>query len=297
MEIIQALPYIKSFVLVVENESFAGAAKALGLSRPTMSKQVNKLEAVLGLQLLVRTTRRMVLTEPGERFYEQCKRILEEIEEAQGLVTEMHKEPSGRLKVISGRYFAKNYIVPSIGSFLESFPRISLEIELAERIPDLEKEGADVLIGMSLSPEGNAIIQKQIMTTRYVFCASPQYLKDWGVPLHPRDLCRHRYITHSMRRPSNALSFQGEEPIHLQPYLSVNDVETMLLFTLEGLGIIKTHDYIVRDAIARGELVEILHGFSAEKIPIFAAYPQRRILSSKIRCFIDYIVQKLPKRI
>lgn len=297
MEIIQALPYIKSFVLVVEHESFAQAAAELALSRPAVSKQINKLEAILGMQLLVRTTRRMTVTELGERFYEQCKRILEEIEEAQGWVSETHKEPGGRLKVIAGRYFAKTCIVPLIGSFIASFPRISLDLELAERIPDLEKERADIVIGMSVSAEKDNIIQREIMATRYVFCASKKYLQDWGIPQQPRDLNHHRYITHSMRKPSDALWFHGQEPICLQPGLSVNDVETMLGLAIEGLGIIKVHEYMVKEAIEKGELVEVLKGFSTQRVPIFVAYLQRRIASSKIRCFIDYVLKNLPRKI
>lgn len=293
MEIIETLPFLKSFVLVVENESFAQAAKQLRISTPTVSKQINKLESLLGLQLLVRTTRKMALTEPGKLFYTQCKRILEEVDEAQGLLSEIQKNPTGRLKVISGRHFASAYLLPHIKEFLKDYPGLALELELAERIPDLEKEGIDVQIGMSMPSEGLSTVQKKIMTTQYVFCASPQYLKDFGIPKKPKDLLKHRYITHSMRKPNDTLVFGGNESVNLRPYLIVNDVQAMQTLALQGMGIIKTHDYVVKEAIANGELVEILKAYTKEKIPIYVAYSQRRILSRKIRAFIDFICERI----
>lgn len=295
MEIIQALPYLKTFVFVVEYESFAQAAKKLSVSTPTVSKQINKLEEIIGLQLLVRTTRRVSLTDPGISFYEQSKRILEEVQEAEGIISGLHKKPSGRLNVVSARYFAKKFLNPYIKEFVVKYPAIYLNLELAERLPDIEKEGIDVLIGMSLPAESPHAIQRKIMSTRYVFTASPEYLDKYGIPHKPQDLLHHQYLTHSMRKPNSALYFHNHEAIHLKPHLQVNDAETLLELTLQGLGIVKTHEYVVSDAIAKGYLVEILASYSQEKIPIFAAYPQRRILSQKIRCFMDFFIQRLPE--
>lgn len=277
MEMIEALPFLKSFMLVVENESFALAAKKLGMTKPAISKHISKLETIVGLQLLIRTTRRMSLTDAGAQFYEQCKQILKEIEEAQDILSEIHKEPKGRLKVVCARYFAKKYLIPHLDKFLRAYPSITLDLELAERMPDLEKEGVDIVIGMSQSAEGNTI-QKRIMTTRYMFTASPKYLKKHGLPKHPKDLLKHHYITHAMRKPEM-----------ISPYLHINDVETMVELAVKGLGIIKTHAYMVEDAVAKGKLVEILADYSKEEVPIYVAYPQRRILSRKIRVFIDFI--------
>jgi DNA-binding transcriptional LysR family regulator len=295
MEIIQALPYLKTFVVVVELESFAQAALALGVSTPSVSKQINKLEEIVGLQLLVRTTRKMALTDAGARFYEQCKRVLEEVEVAEEIVTGMHREPTGRLHVVAARYFAKKFIVPHVKKFQECYPQVFLNLELAERMPDIEKEGVDVVIGMSVSAESSNIIQKRIMWTRYAFSASPAYLEQYGMPKVPQDLLHHRYLTHSMRKPNSVLSFPGGEAVTVKPFLQVNDAETLLDLTMQGMGIMKTHEYVVAEAIVKGHLVEILKPYSKEMIPIFVAYPQRRILSRKIRCFIDFVLSHLPE--
>lgn len=283
MEIIESLPYIRSYTLVVECESFALAARKLSISKPTISKQINKLESILGFQLLVRTTRKMSVTDSGRMFYDQCKKILEGVDETQDLLSEMHRAPKGRLKVVAGRNFAKMYITPHLKEFLKLYPGILLELELAERIPDLERENIDVLIGMSLSAEGLNVIQKKIGSTRYAYTASPKYLKSHGQPKNLKELANHQYISHSMRTVV--------ESTH--PCLLVNDVETMLSLAADGTGIIKTHLYVVEEAIKKGDLVEILKEASKETLPIYVAYSQRRFLSSKIRCFIDFVLKNL----
>lgn len=289
MEIIETLPYLKSFTMVVELQSFAQAAKKLHLATPTLSKQINRLEEILGVELLVRTTRTMRLTEAGLSFYEQCKRILEEVDHAEELITGIHKEPAGRLNVVAARYFAKEFIVPHVKSFLEKHPAIFLNLELAERIPDIEKEGIDLLIGMSVPMNAPNVIQKRIMWTRYVYTAAPSYLKKWGTPKRPQELQSHRYLAHSMRRQK-----AHQETQQVSPYLQVNDAETLLELTIKGLGIVKTHEYVVAQALKKRQLVEILGSHSSEKIPIYLAYPERRIPSKKTRLFIDHILAHLP---
>ncbi len=295
MEIIATLPFLQSFVQVVEEESFALAAKKMKISTSAISKQINKLEEILGLQLLVRTTRTMVLTPPGILFYDQCKNILMKVEEAQDAIGELHAEPQGRLNVVSARYFAKQFLNPHIDAFLDKYPAIYLNLEWAERVPDMEKEEVDVLIGMSLQPESTNIIQKKLMSTRYVFTASPSYLKKYGTPKTPIELLEHRYLAHSMRKQNASLLFSNHSPVQIKPFLQVNDAETLLNFAIKGMGIMKTHEYVVSEAIDLGLLIEILNPFSQEEVPIYVAYPQRRILSRKIRCFIDFVQERLPK--
>ncbi len=295
MEIISALPYLQGFVQVVEHASFALAARKMKIYVSCMSKQMNKLEEILGLQLLLRTTRKVVLTEPGLLFYDQCKGILMRLEEVQDSIGELHAEPRGRLNVVAARYFAKQFLTPCIDAFLIRYPAIYLNLEWAERVPDFEREAVDVLIGMSVQPESEHVIQKKIMSTRYVFTASPSYLEKYGIPKTPKELSAHRYLAHSMRKLHSALLFSQHEPVQIKPYLQVNDAEILLDFSVQGMGIVKTHEYVVRDALSKGLLVEVLHSFSQEEIPIYVAYPQRRILSRKIRCFMDFIQERLPQ--
>lgn len=282
---------IKTFILTSELGNLAAVAKKLNVSPAAISKQLTKLEEELGIQLLMRSTRRVELTEVGINYCLQCKRILEEAEAASALISQIKEVPSGSLKVVSGRHFASSYIVPYVQEFLSKYPQIELNLELAERTPDLNQEAIDVLIGMSISATGD-VIQKRITTTSYALCASPRYLKQFGIPQKPADLKKHRYITHSMRNPDNQLIFRNQE-ITLIPYIRVNDAETMLKFALEDLGIVKLHCYVVQKYLEKGTLQEILTAYKNEEIPIYVTYPMRRYVPSKVRCFIDFVLEKI----
>ncbi len=286
------LVHMKTFVLTAALGSLAAVARKLKVSPAAISKQLTRLEKELGLQLLMRSTRRIELTEVGLNYCLQCQRILEEVEVAAALISQVKAIPAGILKIVSGRHFANSYIVPHVKEFLLKYPQIQLNLELAERIPDLNLEGIDILIGMSLSATGE-VIQKKIAKTSYVLCASPNYLKQFGIPKKPQDLKSHRYITHSMRKPDHELLFRNKESLTLDPYIQVNDVQTMLNFALQGLGIVKLHQYVVKDDLEQGRLQEVLMTYKEAELPIYLAYPQRRYISSKIRCFIDFISNKI----
>lgn len=283
---------IKTFILVSELGSLASAARTLGISPAAVSKQITRLEEQLGVQLLVRSTRKLDLTEVGINYSLQCKRILEEVDAASDLISQIKIVPNGVLKIVSGRHFATSYIVPHVKEFLLKYPKIELNLELAERIPDLNMEAIDVLIGMSISANEDAV-QKRIGTTFYSLCASSNYLKQFGIPKKPEDLKNHRYIAHSMRKPDNELVFDNKEIVTLTPYLKVNDTETMLNFALDGLGIVKLHHYVVKKHLDQGVLHELLGSYNTSEIPIYVAYPQRRFITSKVRCFIDFITEKM----
>lgn len=284
---------MKMFVSTSELGSLAAAARKFGISSAAVSKQLTNLEAELGLQLLIRSTRHIELTEVGKSYFNQCQRILEEAEEASALIAQIKAIPSGCLNVLSGRYFAVSYIVPHIKEFLQKYPQIEINLELAERIPDLSVEPIDVLIGMSISATGDAI-QRRIAETSYAICASPQYLKQFGKPKKPSDLKNHRYITHSMRKPDDELIFRNKV-IKLSPFIRVNDSQTMLKLALDNLGIVKLHHYVVKECIEKGKLIELFTSYKEPPIPIYVAYPQRRYLPSKTRCFIDFFVKKIDE--
>lgn len=285
---------MRTLILVSELGSLAAAAHELNISPAAVSKQLTRLEEELGLQLLLRTTRKVELTEVGENYCAQCRRIFEEVEAANDLVSNVKMIPSGALKVFSGRHFAATYIIPHLKEFLFKYPKIELTLELAERMPDINSEAIDVLIGMSISATGN-VIQKRISSTYYSYCASPEYLRAFGKPEKPADLINHRYITHSMRKPDNELIFPNKEQIKVTPYLHVNDTETMLKLALDGLGIVKLHHYVVMEALKRRTLIELLSSYAEAEIPLYAAFPQRRFIPSKVRCFIDFVVTKISQ--
>ncbi|MCE2983040.1 MAG: substrate binding domain-containing protein [Parachlamydia sp.] len=204
----------------------------------------------------------------------------------------MSNVQGGSIKVVSGHYFASSHIVPYLREFLCLFPNIYINLELAERLPNFDEEAIDVLIGMSIPATGN-IIQRKIATTRCCFCASPDYLKKFGIPKIPSDLSKHQHIIHTMRNPSNLLKFPNKEEIKLEPYLCVNDSKTMVKLAEEGLGIIKAHYSLVSDLLNQKKLIEILPSYVEREIPLYVAFPHRRYVPSKIRHFVDFILAKL----
>lgn len=290
-----SIAQMKALVLVSEKGSLVAASRELGISPAGISKQLILLEKELGLQLLTRTTRCVEFTEIGKNYCDQCKRILEEVDVASALVNQIKTIPYGHLKVVSGHYFASLYILPYLGEFLSLFPNIHIDIELAERLPNLDEEAIDVLIGMSIPSTGN-VIQKQITTTRGCFCASPDYLHKFGTPKNPKDLLNHRHIIHSMRNPSNILSFPNKENIIITPYVCVNDSQAMVKLAQEGLGIIKTHYPLVNELLNKNILIELLPAYIEKDIPLYVAFPHRRYVSSKTRSFIDFTLNKVKLR-
>lgn len=286
------LEHLTTFLIVVRESSFAAAGRVLGISTAAVCKQINNLEKNLGVQLLLRTTRKLTLTDAGHLYYKEAEKISLQINELDALFTEVRGEPSGVLKIGTSRHFAIQNLFPYIPEFLEKYPKITLKIENIERIPDLTKEQIDINMGHRFVGGSNDIIKK-IGVTKYVLCASPQYLKQFGTPKKPKDLTKHRYITHTMREPNNVLVFDGGMEIVVQPHLYFNDSVLMTESALKGMGIIKTHYPVISNFLRSGELVEILKGFDTSPQPLYLAYQPLKHMQAKVRHFIDFFVPKI----
>jgi DNA-binding transcriptional LysR family regulator len=204
-------------------------------------------------------------------------------------------EPTGTLNITSNRHFANEYLIPYLAEFMELYPKLILNIELAERFPDFNSENVDILFGVSWegSPD---LVRKRVTTTRYVLCASPAYFKKHGTPKTPEELSNHNYITHSMRQPDNIILFRNDKKIYLKPMLFLNDCATMLECAIRGMGIVLLHNYIVRESIDKGLLIEILSEFQELEKPVFLYYKHQQYLQPKIRYCIDFFIKKLTAR-
>lgn len=284
------LSQIATFVQVGEEGSLASVARSQGVSPAAISKQITKLEEELGVQLLIRTTRKVEMTEIGRAYFEQCRRILEEIEEADAVLSHMKAAPKGKLKVFSPPHFAARYITPYLTHFLELYPDIELELLIGERMPNFETEEIDLMMGASAQPPLD-MIQKKIGTTKYVLCASPSYLEKFGLPISPKDLSKHRCLTHSQRIPPNQFVF-AKEDFQFKPYFSVNDTETLRKVALEGMGVVQLHEYVVEKELKEGRLISLLPSYEIQKVPILLAMPPRKYTPLKVRLFIDFMTSK-----
>jgi DNA-binding transcriptional LysR family regulator len=285
------LEQIEAFISVIQENSFVAAARKLDISTAAISRQVSRLEKNLGAQLLMRTTRQIALTEIGAEYYKHCQKALAEIREGDELILGAQAEPVGILNLTSNRHFANEYLIPHLAEFIKLYPKLILNLELAERFPDFTEENIDILFGVSLEGPPN-LVRKRITKTRYVLCASPDYLQKKGIPKTPDELINHDYITHSMR-PDNYIYFRGNKKISLQPILYLNDCQAMLECAIRGIGIVLLHDYIVRDAINKGLLIEILQPFQESEKAVYLYYQMQRYLQPKIRHCIDYFTKKI----
>lgn len=279
---------ISAFIAVVEENGFAAAARKKNISTAAISRQVARLEAELGSQLLQRTTRQVSLTEVGEKYYESCKKAVEDLANAEIAITGSQSAATGILSVTSSRYFAFEYIMPRLSEFMRHNSKLKIKFELAERFPDLVNENIDILFGVSMEGGPQGLIRKRVSTTRYVLCASPNYFKKYGIPKIPSDLQKHLYITHSMRKPDNVLMFKNEKEIYVEPVLWLNDSLAMRECAIKDMGIVKLHDYVVTDALQNGDLIEILSDFQEPQQSVYLYYQQSRYLQPKIRHFIDF---------
>lgn len=290
------LDRIASFIAVVEENGFAAAARKYDVSTAAISRQISRLESDLNAELLLRTPRRIALTELGAEYYQRCKKAIHELSEAEASIISSQKEATGTLSVMSSRYFAIECLIPHLPEFMARNPKLHIKIELAERFPNLGQENIDLIFGVSLGG-GEDLVRKRISMTRYVLCASPDYLKQYGTPQSPKELTQHRYITHSMRVPENVITFKDNKEIYIEPVLALNDSRAMRECAILGIGIVKLHECIVADALKSGKLVEVLHAFQEPEMPVYLYYQQSKYLQPKIRQFIDFYTANISKKI
>lgn len=282
---------LATFIAVMEENGFSAAARKKGVSTAAISRQITALEKELGVQLIQRSTRQFLPTEIGSEYYQQAKQALVQLEDAETAIAGSCVEPAGILNVTSSRYFADKYLIPTLPEFMALNPKLKIKLELAERFPNLAEEGIDVIFGVTI--EGpDELVRRRVGTAHYIMCASPDYLKQYGIPMTPTDLNTHRYITHTMRKPNNVVTFNGNITIHVEPVIWLNDSRVMCECAIQGMGIVKLHDYIVDDAIKDGSLVEILSEYREKEQSVYLYYQQSRYLKPKIRRFIDFYVMR-----
>lgn len=286
------LKHMRTFMLIVEEGSIAKAAQQLGISKAAASKQLNDLENIMNTQLLLRTTRTLQLTDTGQLFYESLKNVFAAVNEAESIVTQMHDKPIGTLRIASHRHFGERFIINNLREFHDLHPELKLDIELADRFPNLEKENFDVLCG--IGHEGpDHLVRKRIATIHHILCASPDYLEKCGHPKTPDDLKKHHHITHSFRSPDNILLFKNNKEIYLDYNIRVNDAQAMLKCALQGLGFIKIFNYFITEHLRSGSLIEILKDYREPPKPLYIFYRQQKFTPTKIRTFIDFLTKKV----
>jgi DNA-binding transcriptional LysR family regulator len=283
-----------SFVAVVEAGSFVGAADATGLSKAAVSRHVAELEQRLGARLLHRTTRRLSLTDDGQLFFTRAKEMLAAIDEAESEISSRSGEPSGLLRINAPLTFGVLHLAPLWGRFAQLYPKVSLDIELSDRVVDLVEEGYDLAVRITNLPNSQ-LVSRRLASTRMVACASPPYLALHGTPTHPRDLAQHEVISYSYWAARNEWTFTAPDDslvtVRTHARIHANNGDTCRAAALDHQGIILQPDFLVADDLRRGDLVELLPTYRAMTLGIHAVYPSRKHLPIKTRRLVDFLVE------
>jgi DNA-binding transcriptional LysR family regulator len=283
------------FAAVVEAGGFTRAAERLGLSRAAASKHVLQLEDRLGARLLDRTTRRVSATAAGRRFYEQCRRILTEFDEAERSASALHQEPRGELRVIAPTNFGLTEIGTAITDFVVAFPRLRVNLTLNDRLTDPIEGGYDIAISVGM-PRGtsSSLIVRQLNTSRRILCAAPDYLKRRGTPQTPEDLVRHDCLSYSyIAEPDewHLTGADGEQVVKVSGPIVTSHSEVLRTAALRGLGIAYGPINFFRSEIDGGRLTPVLPDYRLPGATIYAVYPASRQLSAKVKVFNDFMTR------
>lgn len=278
-----------SFVRVAESGSFTAAAAQLGVSVSAVAKAVTRLEEDLGVQLLVRTTRRLALNDDGREFFVRCQRILNEIEDAESAVRGARERPRGRLRIALPTMFGRLTFLPHVAEFNARYPEILLDVSFEDRRVNLIERGLDLAVLVGELDDSNYLTRLLHRGPR-VTAASPAYLERFGEPKTPDDLARHNCIVNNFG-PDWNFSLRGRVvPVTVRGNLVVTGGEAMREAALLGLGIAQSNGWTFRHDLAAGTLRPLLEAFAVEGRPLSIVYPPTRHVPSKLRVMIDFLV-------
>ncbi|MEM7593781.1 MAG: LysR family transcriptional regulator [Cyanobacteria bacterium P01_A01_bin.83] len=291
----KSLSNIKTFVRVAQTKSFVEAANALSLSPPATSKAVAKLEAELGVKLLHRTTRSVSLTPEGERFYEVAQRLLSEMDDLAQELKDSLSEPRGRLKISLPAAYGRIWGTNILARFLEAYPQISVELSLDDREVDLAAEGFDVVVRTGALADSANLIARRLFLDPLITCATPEYLQRYGQPQHPDELEGHNCLNFRNRKTGRHVpwffTIDGEvERRNFTGTLTIDDGEAVGQAAMLGIGISQMPGFMATNALQEGRLEEILADYRPPSVPFTALYLERRLVSPRIKAFIDFMV-------
>ncbi|MBS6284100.1 LysR family transcriptional regulator [Haemophilus parainfluenzae] len=282
---------ISVFCKVIETQSFTQAANQQNISVAMASKLVSQLEEHLKTRLLQRTTRKIVPTEAGMLYYQRCQAILLDLSEADSSISNMATSLQGNLLISVPRDFGLLYISPNLPKFIELHPNLHVEIEFEDKRVDLVAEGYDLALRIGYMQD-SSLVARKISSSPMHFVASPSYLESRGTPLTPDDLEYHQGLLY--KSSLNQVHWQSTKANQIQRYkiqskVVSNNGMALLEMTKAGLGISNSPSFFVKDALASGELVEILSEYKQKPLDIYVVYPNRRHLPAKVRAFIEFL--------
>jgi DNA-binding transcriptional LysR family regulator len=288
------LEAMHTFVKVAETSSFAEAARQLHMSPPAVTRAVSALEEQIGTRLFTRTTRVVRLTEAGNRYFEDCRKILADVEEAEAAASGSYARPTGVLHVTASVLFGQQFLLPILTEFLGENPDVTVRSLFVDRVVNLVDEGIDVAIRIGHLPDSSQSAVR-VGKVRQVVCGAPTYFADHGIPQQPADLARHRMIAGTSSFSSLDWFFGQDQKhkVHITPRLFCNTYDSVIRATLEGWGLSRVLSYQIGEHLMEGRLQTVLSDFEQDPLPIHIVHPEGRRASAKVRAFIDLAVDRL----
>jgi DNA-binding transcriptional LysR family regulator len=282
------------FAMVVEAKSFNKAAALADMSTPALSKRITKLESDLAVQLLYRTTRRITLTEAGEKLYLHAKDINKQVNDALGEVSGYSDNLSGHIRITIPTVSGELFLAASLAEFSQRYPNLKLEVRLENEFVDLVKEGVDLAIRTGIL-EDSTLIAKPLINSHWVVCCSPQYIENFGEPSKLDDLAEHNCLAYTYQNQGgNEWRFnqdKGLVQVKISGSFSTNNVQALRNAALGGHGIVYIPKCSVYENIQNGQLVELLPNYQPRSLGVYAVYPYTKHLPTKIKLLIEHIKQ------
>jgi DNA-binding transcriptional LysR family regulator len=286
---------LEVFVAVADAGSFAKAGTRLRLSPPAVTRAISALEERLGARVFNRTTRSLTITDTGQRFLESARRILSDLDTAEKEAVGETAVPNGHLTLTASVTFGRTALMPVVCGFLDKHPRVTISVLLLDRIANLVEEGIDLAVRIGSLPDSN-LVGRKIGTVRRILVASPDYLRWRGTPKTPADLRRHSVIAFTGLMPNREWRFLDGKKGHsisFAPRLEINDAAMSIAAAEMGEGITVALSYMVADKIRVGRLAPVLEEFTPSPAPVNIVYPQSRLVSAKLRAFVDFATPRL----
>lgn len=275
------------FVAVAENESFTAAAKQLGISTAQVSRQVSAIEERLKVKLFYRTTRKVTLSESGNVYYQHCRHVLDGLVEAEQVVTNLHDNLRGKIRITAPITYGEEVIAPILNDFLVKYPEIEIDLNLSNQREDLLEDGYDLAIRLGHLPDSRLIAKK--LTNRYLsLCGSDTYLKEYGVPKRLSDLQNHNCILGTAER-WRFLNEQKNVFLKVKGRLKCNSGHALVDAALKHLGLVQLPNYYVNAHLKTGVLISVLDQFQDIDEGIWAVYPDKKYPPLKIKVLIDFM--------
>jgi DNA-binding transcriptional LysR family regulator len=288
-------------VAVVETGSLSGAGRKLGMPLPTVSRKISELEAHLGAQLLIRSTRKLTLTDGGAAYLAACKQILEQVDEAEQAAAGEYSAPRGDLAVTAPIVFGRLHVLPAVTEFLATYPEINVRLRLSDRNSHLIDDHIDVAVRIGVLSD-SSMAATRVGSVRYVVCASPAYLKHHVAPKVPADLSRLSCVAFDDSAPVAAWRFtpagsRKEWNVPIKARLSVNTAEAAIDAAIAGVGVTRVLSYQASLALTAGKLRIVLADFEAEPLPINLLHLGQEHLPLKTRAFLDFTAPRIRERV